>query len=503
MRILKTHLLAAAGLTASLAVGCIPSFQAEPGDGGPDASMSDAPMSDAPTEAAARDAGPGDATMDGPHESDAGDAGSDGDGACGSGQVLCDGGCTSGACGCPAGYVACTTSCPTGVSCIKPVAIAAGGSHMCALLSTGMVECWGGNQAGVVGNGAESSPFLTPIPVTGVSNATAIAAGGTQSCALIGGTWNCWGYDGLGVIGVPGTSCNGGVPCTLTPTPLITGATAFSTGFSSTCAFVSGAVKCLGDPIYGEIGTTVGPDSCSGYMNNCAQSPVTVTSSLLTNVTALSAGLDHSICALTQGGSVVCWGDDTDGQIGPNGGASMCNGGSPCSPTPATVAGVNNATAVSVGNGFACALVQSGAVECWGNNADGELGHAETNSCEFNTFPCSATPLAVTGLTGATAIAAGNSFACALVQGGTVECWGANFSGELGNASVTGTCQGGSTVCTTSPVAVTGVTNAVAIAAGGQFACALLQSGDVKCWGGGALGNGTSGPASTAVSVTW
>lgn len=427
-------------------------------------------------------------------------------GGCGSG-FTCSGGkvCASGACSCPAGYVACTTSCPAGVSCIKPVALAADEAGMCVLLSTGTVECWGGDQAGAVGNGAESAPFLTPIPVPGVANVTAIAAGGLQNCALIAGTWECWGFAGGGVIGIPGTSCNGGVACTLTPTPVIAGASAFATGANATCAVVSGTVECLGDPTYGEIGTTTGPDQCAGNFL-CADSPVAVPSSLLTSVSALSTGIAHTVCALTQGGSVVCWGDDTAGLLGPNGDVSTCNGNAPCSPTPVTVAGVNNATAVSVGGTFACALLQSGAVECWGYNVDGELGHAETNPCLFSNYPCSVTPLAVTGLTGATAIAAGDAFACALLQSGSVECWGANYSGELGNTGVTATCQGGTTVCTTSPVAVTGVTNAVSIVAGEQFACALLQSGDVKCWGdnsSGELGNGTTNNQPTATSVTW
>ena len=143
------------------------------------------------------------------------------------------------------------------------------------------------------------------------------------------------------------------------------------------------------------------------------------------------------------------------------------------------VTGISNATAISAGGFHSCALLSNGQVDCWGDNEVGQLGNGTTGTYV-------ATPVQVTGISNATAISAGTGGAhsCALLATGRVECWGSNDYGQLGN---------GSTTDSSTPVQVSGISNATAISAGGAHSCALLATGEIYCWGlneDGQLGNG-------------
>ena len=108
----------------------------------------------------------------------------------------------------------------------------------------------------------------------------------------------------------------------------------------------------------------------------------------------------------------------------------------------------------------------------------------------------STTPVAVSGLSNVKQIAAGANTTCAVLNDGTVKCWGLNTNGQLGN---------GTTTQSTTPVAVTGIANASQVAVGAAFACAALTDGTVKCWGlnsSGQLGNGTTVQSTTPVAVS-
>lgn len=424
-------------------------------------------------------------------------------GGCTGGQTCTSTGPGTNTCACGTGTIACTGSCPTsGVSCIKVTQIAAGWGHACALLSTGTVECWGRNSEAQLGKGSAGSNSPYPVVVAGLTNATAIAAGGNHSCALAGSSWECWGDNNIGEIGAIGSAICDGQPCTLTPTRVVSSASALSTGYSNTCAVVSGQVECLGDSSMAVIGSTYGPDSCSGGTNNCAQSAQSIESPLLAGVTAVSSD-NTAACAIVSGGEVVCWGEEGTGEIGPNGTSITCSGNDLCS-SPVQIPGITNAVSLAGGQWFLCALTSDHTVECWGSNEYGQLGSTETATCEGFPYACSETPSVVSNLSGVTQIAAGDDFACALLQNGTVQCWGNNAYDELGNASVTGSCQGQYNTCSSSPVSVSGVSGATAITAGGNFGCALTQSGQVLCWGFNSfdqLGNGTSVNSLTAVPV--
>jgi alpha-tubulin suppressor-like RCC1 family protein len=201
-------------------------------------------------------------------------------------------------------------------------------------------------------------------------------------------------------------------------------------------------------------------------------------------VSVAAAGAET--CVLVAGGTVACWGLNDLGQLGDGStsGPEQCFDIGPCSTTPGVVSGVSGATAVATNGSEACAVLSSGAVECWGSNAFGELGNTTVATASGN--PVSSVPIMVAGLTQATAVAAATNYVCALLVDGTAQCWGSNASGQLGN---------GSTTDSTTPVPVSVVTGAAAIAAGGAHSCALMTDGTVACWGAngaGELGLGTS-----------
>jgi alpha-tubulin suppressor-like RCC1 family protein len=202
-------------------------------------------------------------------------------------------------------------------------------------------------------------------------------------------------------------------------------------------------------------------------------------SSPLADVQSVAAG-QTSTCAVLATGDVDCWGEITVG----------------ASTTVATpVQGLSNVSSVTVGGpeggvggtGFACAL-ENGEVDCWGVNTDGQLGNDTTTT--------SNTPVQVQQLTGtALSIAAGGQFACALISGGTVNCWGLNTSGQLGN----GTTTEATTATTVMVAADTPLSGVQGIAAGQAVACALISGGTVDCWGSNqdkALGAGVTGATS-------
>jgi alpha-tubulin suppressor-like RCC1 family protein len=222
-----------------------------------------------------------------------------------------------------------------------------------------------------------------------------------------------------------------------------------------------------------------------------ALTPVAVQN--LTAATSIVAGNAHT-CALLADGTVQCWGELAKLGTGLAGGLDDC--GVPCSMKPVAVSGLAGVKAIAAGSTHTCALLSSGTVECWGDNVSGELGDGTMNS--------QLAPVPVQEMINATAISAGDSDTCALLAGGTVQCWGYNLSGQLGNGAI-GPDNCGGYPCSLKPVTVLGLSGVRAIVSGGSHSCALLSDGAVQCWGFndvGELGNGTQASSPKPVPVS-
>lgn len=175
--------------------------------------------------------------------------------------------------------------------------------------------------------------------------------------------------------------------------------------------------------------------------------------------TALAAG-DAFTCAVLSNGDARCWGANVAGQLG-DGTTSASRA------TPGPVALSAAASGVGAGSAHACAILASGAIECWGANDRGQVTGQTVSASE-----ASPTPSPVTS--GASRVAGGDAHTCALV-GGAVKCWGDPANGKLGGTPVDGV---------STPIA----SGATALAAGRNHTCALLASGAVRCWGQGTAG---------------
>ena len=313
--------------------------------------------------------------------------------------------------------------------------VSAGDSTTCGLVVSGRAYCWGNGTLGTVGNGRVDGSE-DPALVTTAQTFTSISVGGQHACALgAGGLAYCWGADSVGQLGDSRTINS------TTPIPVSGGGgtatfASISAGWRHTCALTAaGSAFCWGSNERGQLG--------AGTNGGFSDTPVSVVGGL--QFASISAGGDHT-CAVTTAGAAYCWGSNFDGQLG-NGGT----GGQ--SPSPVAVAGGLTFTRISAstgtrsviaplstvrwkasGSGHTCGLTSGGAIYCWGDNADLQLGRGPFSGAAGP----SGSPVQVLGgeLPGGVtfvSVSTGSRHSCAVGSDGSGYCWGSNVFGALGN----------------------------------------------------------------------
>ena len=389
-----------------------------------------------------------------------------------------------------------------------PVAIAAGRGHNCVLRENGAVACWGANAKGQLGDGT-TADRSAPVVAQGVGDAVQLALGRSHTCARRKtGAVVCWGSNERGQLGA-------GLDTQASARPVmvrgLTDAIALASGDDHACAVrADNSVVCWGQNADGQIGNLA---------RQSWNEPTPIRG--LVDTIAIVAGSRHS-CALRKTGGAICWGANDKGQLGDgtrNGherpsavadlsgllglaaaGSRTCgftSGGVYCfgelglgeaSPRAQKIADGSQNDGIAeleLGPEHGCLRHQSGLVRCWGQNRDGRVGDGS--------FDARTRPVNV-NVQGVRDLALGDRHSCALRSDGKVSCWGDDAGGALGQ----GEPADGAGRDRTGVRRVINVGDAIDLASGDGFSCAVRKSGEVACWG--RNDNGQLGDASKDAS---
>lgn len=356
--------------------------------------------------------------------------------------------------------------------------LAIGIRHGCAITPAGGVKCWGLDDWGQLGNGGGLDPPGTYAVVGLNARVTAVSAGDAHTCALtVNGGVKCWGNNDFGQLG-DGTTIDRYAPVDVVG--LTSGVKAISAGTSHTCALTErGSLLCWGENSWGQLGDGTTTDRLT---------PVSVTV-LTSGVQAINTGLTTSNCALTDAGGIKCWGIVFGG---------TGDGTYVIVPNAVDIDGLTSGVLALAGGDNRCAITNANQFKCWTfiwtKVADGQWSYR----------------IETTEVPGITNVMSGSVFGdgsqrryCILIANssatatGGAKCWGANDYGEVG----TGTTD----FFQFTPADVVGLTSGVVdLDTTFEYSCALLASGGVKCWGYNhfyQLGTGYNTPDSSPVPL--
>jgi len=379
-----------------------------------------------------------------------------------------------GACGhgCRAG-----DTCVSGVCQNEPVGISAGESHTCVRLGSGEVYCWGNNSNGQIGDGTRT-PALSAVNIATGGFTVDIAVGQLHSCAVLNDqSARCWGENGRYQV-----VNDAGAPQVLSPRAPYNNLGDILTialGAEHTCARRSnGQVACWGRRCSGRLGQDT---SCSGTTFRPAVGSINNTSHLdLGSNFATAMRTNPTVEMVGWGyGALYALGDadNTSAQlVGP-----MLDGSDDSS--------IGDVLAITSGTNFSCLVRSTGQVQCTGNNDQGQMGDgmAGTAATKMSSVP---------NVDNAVDVSGDFTHACALLDDGTLSCWGRNNEGQLGYATMG--------LFSDVPMSTMPLPSRVLkVATGAQHTCAILDNRRIACWGNNSLGQLGTGDLNAVMTFSY
>lgn len=347
-------------------------------------------------------------------------------------------------------------------------AVALGEATTCITTTSGHATCWGRGDDGRLGQGrtlagAEADPIaLEPLALGGP--AIMVVTNGAQSFALLDdGTVRAFGLNPAHELGLDHPEAVGDdeLPGEVAAVPLAGPAQQVAAGQGFACALLDdGRVQCWGRGDEGQLGRGVLAGS---------QPPGDVI--LGGPAVELAVGAAHA-CARLSAGNVRCWGLPHDGRLGHGSGSAA--GSLPALAGDVPLGGV--ATQLVAGGAHSCAVLDTGALRCWGDGSWGQLGHGHAEAIGDDEVPAEVGDVPLSGAV--VEVAAGLRHTCARLDTGALHCWGSNADGQLGRPSSP------SIAWAEAGAVALGGAEIEAIVAGAlaEHTCAVLD-GHLRCWG--------------------
>ncbi len=388
----------------------------------------------------------------------------------------------------------CTAACGLGPAAVA--AVGTGDYHVCAVSEGGVVRCWGAPDYGRLGQPGyddyddvigDDEPPSDWDAVDVATDAIDVVAAGNHSCVLrAGGQVRCWGANGSGQLGYGHTDSIGDdePPADAGDVPLPGPVASLAAGGTHTCAVLEdGGVVCWGNNDSGQLGLgnvdRVGDDeTVDGTTGRVALPGAAV---------ELAAGSAHT-CARLEGGDVICWGRQQEGQLGTGDVDALGDDETLAGVGPIALGG--KAIDIDAYHDHTCAVLEDGGVRCWGSGSSGKLGNGDEGQNNVGDRKTPAESGVVMLEEAAVQVEAGTSHTCAVLVSGDVRCWGSDTANGVPDTY-------GSSVVPFSPARIGAPVQR--LWAGSGYNCAVLDSAGVRCWGGNdgaVLGNPTVGTSS-------